>query len=204
MSGLFSRFSAVVSVLALALSCNTAHALDYDGVLAAGYDWGADDLVNLKFTTGKTAVMHVNEGATLSLGILFYNTNDLLWQTQVTAGAKYREIDAQNGGASWLSYPVEVIQFFNTELIRIGLGLSYQIHPQIETSGVVAGYSVDFDNTLGYVAQIGFKARKKGGLSVDIRYSTIKFSGEIQTNGQTLALTGANGSSLGLQLGIMF
>lgn len=198
------RFAAIFFFGAVSLLPLTASAFDFQTVLGLGYDAGGDDLVRVTFVDGETSSVKANQGIAFALGAMLYNTGDFDWQTQATVGMKYKSIDSSNGDIKWTSYPIELIEFYNTDMIRFGLGVSYQINPEIKTTGVVAGHDVDLDDVLGYVAQLGFKTGKRGGFSVDFRYTTIKFSGEANRNGTRETLSDVSGDSAGIYVSAIF
>jgi hypothetical protein len=138
------------------------------------------------------------------VGAVFYHTKELTWQTQATVGVKYMPVLAENGRAEWFAYPLEVIEFFNTDLMRFGAGLTYQMNPHLRTSGVLGHYSVDMDPAFGYIAQIGFHPKKRQGLSLDLRYTAIKYSGEIDLNGVPQSVHNLDGRSLGVHFAMLF
>lgn len=179
-------------------------AVDVDSVVSIGYDDGGDELINLRFNDGKTQSIRANQGVVVALGAIFYNTSDLTWQTQATIGAKYKPINATNGDATWRAVPIEIIEFFNTNLIRFGIGLSYQVAPSLKTSGVISEYRVDMNDALGYVAQIGFRPKKRGGISVDVRYTYIEYSGDIIAYGVRQPIRDVSGDSAGVYLNVLF
>jgi hypothetical protein len=190
-----------VAVLALA---QPARAIEADGIVSIGYDAGGDELIKLNFTDGTTKTISANEGVALAVGAVFYHDRDLTWQTQATVGAKYRPVDATNGDAEWWSFPIEVIGFFNTNLIRFGAGATYQIAPQLKTTGVISGYSVELDNTFGLIAQVGFRPKKRGGISVDVRYTKIEYSGDAVVGGERQPISNVDGSSAGVYVSFLF
>lgn len=192
---------AFASVLLLA---HPAQAIEVDGIVSLGYDAGGDELIKLSFTDGKTKSISANEGVALAVGAVFYHDRDFNWQTQATVGAKYRPVDATNGDAEWWSFPIEVIGFFNTNLIRFGVGATYQIAPKLNTTGVISSYSVDLDNAFGLIAQVGFRPKKRGGISVDLRYTKIEYSGDIIVGGERQPISNVDGSSAGVYVSFLF
>lgn len=198
------RFGAVVGLLCICSLPLTSHAIDVDSVISVGYEPGGDKLLNVAFTNGGSASIRANEGVSLAVGAVFYHTSDLTWQSQATVGVKYMPIYAQNGQAEWTTYPVEVMGFYNTNLLRFGAGLVYQINPHIDTSGAVSQYQADMNNAFGYVVQVGFRAKKRQGLSVDLRYTAIRYSGDLVVGGVPQAVSNIDGSSAGIQVSAFF
>lgn len=181
-----------------------AQAADYDGVLVFGYDAGGDELYRVSFVSGESSPVNANQGFALSAGALLYNTDTLLWQTQITAGLKYKPINATNGDATWTAFPLEVIEFLNTDMFRFGAGVTYQMNPKLRTGGVLSGHDADFDNALGYIFQIGFRNGRRQRFSVDFRYTAIAYSGEIDVAGGKQRITNVGGGSLGFYIATTF
>lgn len=180
-----------------------AFAADFQKLVSLGYDGGNDDLIRVAFVDGKTTAVKANQGFGLMVGALFHGEG-AVWQMQVAGGMKYRAIDSSNGGIRSTAYPVEVIGFYNTDMIRLGLGATYQIDPAIKTSGVIGGHDVDLDNALGYIVQLGFRTGKRGGFSVDFRYTAIEFSGEAIRGGVRQPLSDVSGDSAGIYVSTIF
>lgn len=194
------HLSLIISIAFLALA-KSAAAGEYQGTVSLGYDAGKDDLITLPFTSGETKTIKANRGLVLSFGTLFYNTRAKTWQTQTTVGIKYYEIEAGNGDVTWTSYPVELIQFYNTPHVRYGAGVSYQFSPKVNTAGVVAGNGADLEDTPGFVVEVGWRFGTHERYSLDLRYTRIKYDGRVTTNGVTQDVTNVDGSSVGLSFG---
>lgn len=202
-----SRFGGLMFLFsgALALIVSpTCLAMDAETVVALGYDQGGDRLLRVVFTDGSERTVRANQGVNLRLGAMFYHTEDLTWQTQATVGMQYNQIKATNGAAEWRAYPVEGIFFYNANLIRLGLGATYQLNPHLRTTGVVSPYGAELNNALGWIVQAGFRPKKKQGLSVDMRYTFIRYSGSATYAGTPQHLSGVDGSSVGVYLTAIF
>lgn len=178
--------------------------MDVDSVISVGYDPGGDKMIDVIFTNGDSASIRANEGVSVSAGAVFYHTGDLTWQTQATFGVKYMPVYAHNGRVDSISYPIELIGFYNTNLIRFGAGVIYQINPHVDTGGVVSTYQAQMDNAFGYIAQIGFRAKKRKGFSVDLRYTAIRYSGDMALAGVPQVINNIDGSSAGVVVSIFF
>jgi hypothetical protein len=200
----FHAFAFLLTVFVSTLQISPAGAVDYDGIFSIGYDKGGDTLVDLAYTSGRNESIRANEGLLLSLGFVFYNTPDLVWQTQVTGGAKYMIVEGSNGEATLNSYAIDAIQFFNAELIRVGAGLTYHANPTLRTYGAIGGYGIDLDNAFGLIGQVGFRPRKQQGVSFDVRYTRINYSGTITRNGMSEGISGRDGNSIGFHIAFIF
>lgn len=198
------RGSSICCLLFLITLPLPSFAVDVDSVISFGYDPGGDKLINVIFTNGDSSSIRANEGVSLSAGAIFYHTSDLTWQTQVTIGVKYMPVYAHNGQVEWTTYPVELLGFYNTNLIRFGAGLVYQVNPHISTGGAASLYQANMDNALGYIAQIGFRAKKRRGFSVDLRYTAIRYSGDQVVGGVSQTASNVDGSSAGIVVSVLF
>ena len=192
------------SLLLLITLPSPSFALDVDSVISVGYEPGGDKLIGVIFTNGDSASIRANEGVSASAGAMFYHTSDLTWQTQATFGVKYMPVYANNGRVESISYPFEFIGFYNTNLIRFGAGFVYQVNPHVDTGGAVSPYQASMDNAFGYIAQIGFRAKKRKGFSVDLRYTAIRYSGDLVVGGVSQAVSNVDGSSAGVVVSILF
>lgn len=198
------RYSLIACLLLLAGLPLSGHAAEVDTVISLGYDPGGDKFLNVLFTNGDSSSIRANEGVSLSAGALFYHTADLTWQSQATIGVKYMPVYAHNGQAEWITYPVEVMGFYNTNLIRFGVGLVYQINPHVATGGAISQYQADLDHAFGYVVQVGFRAKKRQGFSVDLRYTAIRYSGDLVVGGVPQTASNIDGSGAGVQVSLLF
>lgn len=200
----FGKSLYVASFTVVASLSLPSYAVELDSVISVGYEPGGDKLLNVIFTNSDSASIRANEGVSLSAGAMFYHTSDLTWQTQAMVGVKYMPIYAHNGRAEWITYPIEVMGFYNTNLLRFGAGLVYHINPHIDTSGAVSPYQADLDNAFGYIVQVGFRAKKRQGFSVDLRYTSIRYSGDLVVGGVSQTVSNADGSSIGVQVSALF
>lgn len=189
---------------AILIAPTAALGADFKTVASIGYDGGNDDLIRVAFVDGETNAVKANQGFGFLLGALFHYGASADWQMQTGAGVKYRAIESSNGEIRFTSYPVELIGFYNTDMVRFGMGATYQVDPKVKTTGAVGGHDVDLDNALGYIVQIGFRTGKQGGFSVDFRYTAIEFSGEATRNGARQPLEGVSGDSAGIYLSAIF
>ncbi|MBU0991067.1 MAG: hypothetical protein KJ737_01125 [Proteobacteria bacterium] len=67
------------------------------------------------------------------------------------------------------------MQFFRSDKIRFGAGISYHISPSINGSGFASDADFDFDNALGFVFEVDYLFST---VSVGGRYSMIEYSGD--------------------------
>ena len=78
---------------------------------------------------------------------------------------------------NWSAIPVEVLEHYRFNSLRMGLGISYQINPQLKVnipSGSLNNKVDKYDNALGFVIQFSWVPVREH-YSIDLRYTSIKF-----------------------------
>lgn len=156
-----------------ALNAATAQAVELKGVVGLGFDFGGDTLLSGSYTDGSTWEVKANQGLIFNGGMVIVTGN---FETQATVGYKFGGPTAKNGSITFDVVPVELIEFYRTGNVRMGLGLSYHSSPKlkVDVSGSALNGDYKFKDAMGYVAQIGW-APAKASYSVDLRYTTVKF-----------------------------
>ena len=185
----------VASMLSLTIS--TAQAIEFKGVLGFGLDLGGDTLVSGSYTDGSTYTVKANRGVVLNGGVVMVTG---AFETQTTVGYKFGGPQAKNGSITWDVVPIELMEFYRTNNLRMGLGLVYQKSPKlvIDVSGSLSNGTYNFDNALGTVVQIGW-APKKYPFSIDLRYTAIKYKQSNVANPKDIS-----GNSPGLYMSFFF
>lgn len=118
-----------------------------------GFDLGFTDLLEVQLDDGSSRSITANQGVFASAGASFLPLlGGKLW-TQATLGLKYSGIDAANGSASFLAFPLEILETFHLAPVRLSAGIVYLLAPRASGDGVLAGFDVDFENSLGLVLQ---------------------------------------------------
>lgn len=94
----------------------------------------------------------------------------------VTVGYKFGGVLAQNGSLLWNSVPLELVEFYRVNNMRMGIGAAYHTGNKLKYDDVpgVGTLNVNFDDALGGVVQIGW-APTNGRYTVDLRYTDIKY-----------------------------
>lgn len=158
----------------LSLSVASAQAVEFKGVVGLGYDAGGDTLATVTFTDGSTSEVKANAGLLFNGGVVMV-TGD--FETQATVGYKFDSSKkATNVNVTFDVLPVELMEFYRTDNLRMGLGLSYHSAPtlKIDYPGNASNGTYKFKDAMGYVAQIGW-APRTGSFSIDLRYTSVKF-----------------------------
>lgn len=151
---------------------NETQAIEW--VIGLGADFGGEELGKLYYTDGSSASVKANNGIAFYIGGVVPNGNDSAFSTQVTLGYKFGGPRGTNGDITWSAIPLEGIEYYRVNSLRLGLGLSYQIKPQLSVNIPASSYTNRYDNAIGLIAQIGW-APVKGHYSIDLRYTSIKF-----------------------------
>ena len=151
---------------------NETQALEW--VIGLGADFGGEELGKLYYADGSAASVKANNGIAFYIGAVVPNGNDSAFSTQVTLGYKFGGPRGTNGDITWSAIPLEGIEYYRVNSLRLGLGLSYQIRPQLSVNIPASSYTSRYDNAIGFIAQIGW-APVKGHYSIDLRYTSIKF-----------------------------
>jgi hypothetical protein len=117
-----------------------------------GFDFGFTELLEVELTDGSSRSITANQGVYVSLGIAVPHLGGRL-ETQATIGLKYSGIEASNGSANYLVFPLEVLEAVNVAPVRLAAGLVYLPRPSTSGDGVLAGFDVQFESSLGVVLQ---------------------------------------------------
>jgi hypothetical protein len=173
------------------LSAAVADAADVDAVLKGGFDFGGETLVTAVFTNGETDSIKANEGVFFGAGVAIFNDAKTV-SSELTISWKYTSISADNGDIEFTRFPVDALLFYNFPEVRVGAGATYHLNPELDGSGVAGGLNVDFDNALGFLAQIDWRIAEK--VSVGARYTALDYDeassgGTVGSNGLGLVLT---------------
>lgn len=146
------------------------HVLEW--VIGLGYDFGGEELGKLYFADGSSAAVKANNGVAINAGAILANGNSP-FSTQVTLGYKYGGQRGANGDVTWSAIPLDVIEYYRLNDLRMGLGLSYQVRPQLSVN-LPSGYTDKYDNAFGLIVQFGW-APVGAHYSFDLRYTSVKY-----------------------------
>lgn len=185
----------ILLTLMLSLVAATAQAVEFKGVVGFGMDFGGEVLKSGTYTDGSSWEAKANQGLVLNGGVVMV-TGAL--ETQATVGYKFGGPQANNGSVTFDEIPVELIEFYRTSLLRMGLGLTYLNSPKLVIDIPGAGSTIKYDNALGYIAQIGW-APEKSPFSIDLRYTVATFKPSGVANAKDI-----NGNVVGLYMSYFF
>ena len=139
-------------------------------VVFGGYGFGSTTLVKATMSDGSSQSISANQALTASVGIAALKLAGGRLATQATIGIEGWSIDASNGGAQWLAFPLDVMEFAYLDPVRLGAGISYLLAPSLKGSGVMSALDVSFKNSLGlafegdWVFRIGGRRRARATL----------------------------------------
>jgi len=152
-----------------------AKARAVEWVIGLGMDVGGEELGKVYYTDGSSASVKANNGVALNLGAIVSNGKHSDFSTQFTLGYKIGgPRGAANGDVTWSAIPLEIIEYYRANRLRMGLGINYQIRPQLSVNLPATSYINKYKNAAGIIAQIGW-APPTGHYSVDLRYTSIKY-----------------------------
>jgi hypothetical protein len=172
MKQIFTKYMLLAAMLSLGTL--SAQAVEFKGMVSMGYDVGGDTLVTVNYTDGSTYDVTANSGLVFNGGVVMV-TGD--FETQATVGYKFDSSkEATNVNVNFNVLPIELIGFYRTDNVRMGVGLSYHVGPTLEIDypGDPAHGTYKFKDAIGYVAQIGW-APRTGIFSIDLRFTTVDF-----------------------------
>lgn len=125
------------------------------GVLLDGaLEFGGDSVATVSFTDGSTQEVRSGQGVTLSGGLYFRPLSVV--DIRATAGYKLVTTKASNADITLTRYVLKLTaDYLLPGGFRIGGGPVQHMNIQFDGGGI--GPSAEFDNAIGYVAQLGWK-----------------------------------------------
>lgn len=158
------RAFVLTALTALAMS---AHAQTTGAPANAGFHpvigmdltWGGEELMTVQYTDGSSTSLR--SGGVLQVGGGFsWQSAEAPVSAQMTVNYHYDMANASNGSATFRRFPIEGLVFYTgTPNWRFGGGVRYVMSPRLSGgfSGV-GGAAVNFKNTWGAVAEVGYQA----------------------------------------------
>jgi len=189
---ILKRYLLITVLMILSIGgAGNVYAATFKGVGGFGIDVGGDTLVTALYADGKTAELRAHEGFAFFGGAVLV-TGD--FETQATIGYKFSRLNGSNGSITFNAMPIELMEFYRTTNVRMGLGISYQSNAnlKVDISGGSTNGTRNYGNPLGTVLQIGW-APVNGPLSIDLRYTMIKYkrsdvASNVEYNGNTAGI----------------
>ena len=146
----------------------------FDWLIGVGFDGGGDDLGLVTYSDGRVASVQANSGIVLNMGGIVANGQNSAFSTQLSIAYKSGGPGLWNRDVNWTAIPLEVIEHYRSRSLRLGLGLSYQLNPQLKVSLPTASLSSKYNNAIGLIAQVGWMPVRKN-YSIDLRYTAINY-----------------------------
>ncbi len=175
-------------------------------ILNGGLTAGGDQVATVHYTNGHSVNLHA--GGLLQIGA------GMLWQFDapvalaLTANYQVDSANGRNGDATFDRTPLELLAYYTgTPKWRFGGGVRFVQSPKYV--GHVDGYAddtIDFDNSTGAVAEIGYGFNQH--MWLNFRYVSEKYqpnrvsSGGVSSSGSNFA--SVNGSHAGINFTYQF
>ena len=142
--------------------------LDFLGGI--GLHGGGDNVITALFTDGSSEDIKGGEFLSIDLGVAW----DMgIMEGRATGGWKYDTITATNGGLDFSRFTSQFLLLFAAGDWRFGGGAAYHFEIELDGSGVAAGADAEYDDALGYVAEIDYYFHEKA--YVGIQYTNIEY-----------------------------
>lgn len=169
--------------------------------ITTGFDYGFNELVTAEMSDGSTQSLSANDGLFLSVGLTFLPLLEGRLETQATIGMKYWAIEASNANLSVLMFPIEVLETFRADPLRLSAGLVYVPGPSTKGDGLLAPYGgIEFDSSVGIVLQGEWLSPFKNGrgqISFGPRFIIQKF--QVANGGPVI-----DANAIGLVMSVAF
>jgi hypothetical protein len=195
----FFLFKSPVSSLVFVISsllCINAEAYEFNGVASIGWDlWGGDVVATGTGVDCANPDVRANSGVVISAGGVLING---AFETQATVGYKYASPSGEDGSIVWDSIPLELLQFYRTGNLRMGLGIAYHANSKLIADVPGSPFSKYYNNALGGIVQLGWAPATKT-YSIDLRYTAIEYQQKDAVN-----IANTNGNVLGIYTSYYF
>lgn len=176
-------FFAVSMLPGLMLMPFAAQAIEVNGIVKLGLDFGGDRMVKAYTTNDYSLEINANDGLLLAGGVSI--TNDARnFALDATLGWKSASIDASNQDYEFTRYPLDVLAFYNIPLgkknkfnLRIGGGLTHVRNPKFSASGSIDNFVVNFEDATGVVGQVDtvIKLNRRLGINAGLRLTGVEY-----------------------------
>ena len=171
--------------------------------LQFGLTGGGDTLATAQFTNGKSENIKAGGLVHLAAGVV-WTPADIPFGGHLMFGYHVDNITADNGDLRFSRYPIEVLALYTgAGRLRLGAGVRYVNSPKLKVSiDGRPGTNVDYDNTVGAIAEIGYQFSPKLWLAVRGTFEDYKAA---SVNGNNVVAGGtSSGNSVGIYFGAAF
>jgi hypothetical protein len=159
--------------------------MEFRGLAKIGYDTGGDSLASVpSLSSSSLQKIKANEGAVVAVGISVLN-DARNFAVEPTIGCKGALSSGSIQDYEFTRCPLDVLGFYSVPIgetgksqLRFGAGPTYHINPKLLETGSLAKNTTNFDNALGFVAQVdGIIAFQNGrwGINVGLRYTNVNY-----------------------------
>lgn len=183
-------FKSIILGFFLASIYSPANA-DFDFLLELGLHEGGDDLVTVGFSDGTNRSIQAGEFISLDAGIA-WDWGEVM-EARLVGGWKGDEISADNGGIDYSRWTSNFLLMFKAGNWRFGGGATYHWDIELEGSGSAVSASAEFDDALGYIAEVDYYFHEKA--FVGLQYTIIEYD-RLATLGNSAASFDANSIAL--------
>lgn len=190
-------FSKGLLALALIASSSSVFASSAYLVTRGSIEFGGDELATVYFDDGDDETTRAGEGIYVSIGGGIDHSPT--WQSHLTVGYKFGGSEGDNGDLELTSFPFELMTYHRapTGNWRAGAGVVYVSDMSLESSGVIDGIDVDFEDAMGYVIEANWYFRNYQMMYWGVRGTIIEY--ETEETGSKV-----DGNNLGLLFGVSF
>jgi hypothetical protein len=192
-----SRRALRVALLSMSTLYSVAtQAVELQGVLGVGANFGGETLLSGVYTDGVPWSVAANAGLGFHAGAVFVLGP---FETQATAGYISNGTNATNGKVAFGVVPLEVIEFIHIDRLRFGFGIAHLTDAKLSFA-LPDGtkFVAKLDSTIGTIVQIGW-VPDKSRFSFDLRYLKNKYKESGVTNSPEY-----RGDSLGISTSLYF
>lgn len=110
-------------------------------------------------------------GIAARLGINFAASPEL--EMEASLGIKFNRIDADDGDASVVSFPIDGLVFARVNEHRFGAGIAVHLAPEFEIDSSNGSGTVEFDDAVGWILQYDYQTSPN--FRVGVRYTGIDY-----------------------------
>ncbi len=160
-------------------------------LFTAGVSFGGDELYKVKFTDGTTD--EISAGSLLTLGMgADYRLPSSPYSFRTILEYQFDSVEATNGDMSFSKIAIDALAFYNFDIHSVGLGLTYNIDPELEVTcnyncGSIPTGKLAMDSAAGFILEYNYNFNENA--NVGVRYTNISFDVESES---------VDGSNVGL------
>ncbi len=153
------KYAILVSVMVISAHLLTPQSVSADTIIEMGVHFGGDELIYESYDNGDKDTMKAGELFSFGFGRLYQLSSS--WETQLTFGIKSDAKYDQDVNISWVRYPLNGLIFYRMTGIRVGMGVTYHLSPNLQGSGHAGNIGEKYNNALGGLMEIDFIKNKR-------------------------------------------